>query len=80
MDESITADGAGASAGPRPLGGPAGVPVGRGADVTPSAMLEASGVRAVLDKLDAELIGLAPVKGRIRDIAALLQDRWVHYD
>ena len=39
---------------------------------TPSQMLEASGVRAVLDKLDAELIGLAPVKGRIRDIAALL--------
>lgn len=39
---------------------------------TPSAMLEASGVRSVLDTLDAELIGLAPVKGRIRDIAALL--------
>ena len=37
---------------------------------TPSAILEASGVRAVLDQLDAELIGLAPVKGRIRDIAA----------
>ena len=33
---------------------------------TPSGLLEASGVRAVLDKLDAELIGLAPVKGRIR--------------
>jgi probable Rubsico expression protein CbbX len=40
--------------------------------VTPKALLEASGVRAVLDQLDAELIGLAPVKGRIRDIAALL--------
>ena len=39
---------------------------------TPGQMLEASGVREVLDKLDAELIGLAPVKGRIRDIAALL--------
>ena len=39
---------------------------------TPSQMLEASGARAVLNKLDAELIGLAPVKGRIRDIAALL--------
>ena len=39
---------------------------------TPASMLEASGARAVLDKLDAELIGLAPVKGRIRDIAALL--------
>jgi len=34
--------------------------------------MEASGVRAVLDQLDRELIGLAPVKGRIRDIAALL--------
>ncbi len=42
------------------------------ANTTPSAMLEASGVKQVLDKLDAELIGLAPVKGRIRDIAALL--------
>src|ERR1700729_1529909 len=39
---------------------------------TPAAMFEASGARSVLDKLDAELIGLAPVKGRIRDIAALL--------
>ena len=39
---------------------------------TPSQMLEASGARAMLDQLDAELIGLAPVKGRIRDIAALL--------
>ena len=39
---------------------------------TSNAMLEASGVRAVLDRLDAELVGLAPVKGRIHDIAALL--------
>ncbi len=38
----------------------------------PAALLEASGARAVLDRLDAELVGLAPVKGRIRDIAALL--------
>ena len=42
---------------------------------TPAAMLEASGVRAVLDKLDAELIGLAPVKGRIRDAAHGLQSQ-----
>ncbi|CAM4034689.1 CbbX protein [Roseateles saccharophilus] len=41
-------------------------------DQTPAALLEASGVREVLDQLDRELIGLAPVKGRIRDIAALL--------
>ena len=39
---------------------------------TPKALLEASGVKSVLDQLDAELVGLAPVKGRIRDIAALL--------
>ena len=35
-------------------------------------MLESSGVKTVLDQLDAELIGLVPVKSRIRDIAALL--------
>jgi len=39
---------------------------------TPKALCEASGVASELDQLDAELIGLAPVKGRIRDIAALL--------
>jgi probable Rubsico expression protein CbbX len=39
---------------------------------TPRALFEASGVKALLDQLDAELVGLAPVKGRIRDIAALL--------
>jgi probable Rubsico expression protein CbbX len=33
---------------------------------------EESGVGAVLDELDRELIGLAPVKTRIREIAALL--------
>lgn len=41
-------------------------------DQTPASLLEASGVREVLDQLDRELIGLAPVKSRIRDIAALL--------
>jgi probable Rubsico expression protein CbbX len=40
--------------------------------ITPKALFEASGVKSVLEQLDAELIGLAPVKGRIRDIAALL--------
>jgi probable Rubsico expression protein CbbX len=39
---------------------------------SPQAMLETCGVKALLDQFDAELIGLAPVKGRIRDIAALL--------
>ena len=40
--------------------------------VSPKSLFEASGARALLDQLDAELIGLAPVKSRIRDIAALL--------
>ena len=39
---------------------------------TPRSMFESSGAQALLDQLDAELVGLAPVKGRIRDIAALL--------
>lgn len=42
------------------------------AAASPQALFEASGVRSVLDQLDAELVGLAPVKSRIRDIAALL--------
>jgi probable Rubsico expression protein CbbX len=37
-----------------------------------SALLADSHVNEVLDELDAELIGLKPVKARIRDIAALL--------
>lgn len=36
------------------------------------AEYESSGVREVLDGLDRELIGLAPVKARIRETAALL--------
>ena len=41
-------------------------------DTAPRQLFESSSVKALLDQLDAELIGLAPVKGRIRDIAALL--------
>ena len=37
-----------------------------------AAEYESSGVREVLDELDRELIGLAPVKERIRETAALL--------
>ncbi|GGE84154.1 CbbX protein [Massilia psychrophila] len=37
-----------------------------------AAALAASGITELLAQLDRELIGLAPVKGRIRDIAALL--------
>jgi len=36
------------------------------------ALLAESGVGAVLDELDRELVGLAPVKTRIREIASLL--------
>jgi len=36
------------------------------------AEFEESGVRAVLEELNAELVGLAPVKARIRETAALL--------
>jgi len=44
-------------------------------DETPvdlAAALEASNVQEVLDKLDRELVGLRPVKDRLREIAALL--------
>ncbi|WP_225027202.1 CbbX protein [Xinfangfangia pollutisoli] len=36
------------------------------------AEFKESGVRAVLEELDAEMVGLAPVKARIRETAALL--------
>ena len=36
------------------------------------AAYEGAGIQAVLDQLDRELIGLRPVKARIREIAALL--------
>jgi probable Rubsico expression protein CbbX len=39
---------------------------------TLGAALASSGITGLLDQLDRELIGLAPVKSRIRDIAALL--------
>jgi len=39
---------------------------------TVADVLAASQVEAVLDELDRDLVGLAPVKTRIRDIAALL--------
>ncbi|HEY3656533.1 MAG TPA: CbbX protein [Steroidobacteraceae bacterium] len=49
--------------------GTGGVPPDR---VDLSALLADSRVTEVLDELDSELIGLKPVKSRIRDIAALL--------
>jgi probable Rubsico expression protein CbbX len=39
---------------------------------TLAATLASSGIRELLAQLDRELVGLAPVKSRIRDIAALL--------
>jgi len=42
------------------------------APVDLAAALEASNVQEVLDKLDRELVGLRPVKTRLREIAALL--------
>ena len=42
------------------------------ATVDLKAEYETSGVREILDELDRELIGLAPVKERIRETAALL--------
>ena len=48
------------------------IPAPAPATVDLRAEYESSGVRAVLDELDAELIGLKPVKDRIRETAALL--------
>ena len=52
-------------------------PADTGADGTPNVLtvsdvLAQSRAYAVIDELERDLIGLAPVKGRIRDIAALL--------
>jgi probable Rubsico expression protein CbbX len=54
--------------GDAPPGGPA--PVADRVDL--AALLADSHVTEVLDELDAELIGLKPVKSRIREVAALL--------
>ena len=47
-------------------------PVASDTPRTVAQVLADSQVEAVMDELDADLIGLAPVKARIRDIAALL--------
>lgn len=59
--------GAAAAAAPAPAEAPA-KPAAR----TVSQVLAESQVEAVMDELDRDLVGLAPVKQRIRDIAALL--------
>ncbi len=50
----------------------AGAPAAPGPAATIADVLAQSQVEAVLDELDRELVGLAPVKQRIHDIAALL--------
>ncbi len=59
--------GSSAAAPPAPAAAPA-----AGAARTVGEVLRESQVEAVLDELDRDLVGLAPVKQRIRDIAALL--------
>jgi probable Rubsico expression protein CbbX len=48
--------------------------VAEAADLTadPQKVARTTGIDSVLDQLDSELVGLAPVKTRIREIAALL--------
>ena len=63
---------AGPGASPQPL---AEMPEEMGGDhltVDLRGAYEAAGVQAVLDQLDQDLVGLRPVKARIREIAALL--------
>jgi len=58
--------------------GPAKAPLAAGTDAAPAAQIDLRtefnevGIGEVLDQLDRELIGLKPVKTRIREIAALL--------
>ncbi|MBD9508072.1 CbbX protein [Ensifer sp. ENS07] len=56
--------------GPAAFGGPTVDPSSRRIDLTEE--FRSSGVGEVLDELDRELVGLKPVKQRIREIAALL--------
>src|SRR5580658_9607928 len=51
---------------------PASVPQDPSAARTVNDVLARSQAGAVMDEIDRDLIGLAPVKNRIRDIAALL--------
>jgi len=67
---SVTAAAAAAPAAP-PASADATPPAAAGAR-TVGEVLAQSQVEAVMDELDRDLVGLAPVKARIRDIAALL--------
>jgi probable Rubsico expression protein CbbX len=59
---------------PEPVEPGLGVAVAEAAEVAadPQTLARRSGLDAVLDQLDTELVGLDPVKTRIREIAALL--------
>ena len=63
-----------ASSPPADAPSPSPTPAGGGAPAprTVGQMLAQSGIESVMDELDRDLIGLVPVKQRIRDIAALL--------
>lgn len=62
----------GAPVAPSTPAAPASAPAAVAAARTVNEVLSESRVEAVLDELERDLIGLAPVKQRIRDIAALL--------
>jgi probable Rubsico expression protein CbbX len=64
--------GVGCMANARPEGAANTGPDGAASVLTVSDVLAQSRADAVIDELERDLIGLAPVKGRIRDIAALL--------
>jgi probable Rubsico expression protein CbbX len=57
---------------PSPLAGTAGAAGDAGSMRTVNQVLAHSQAGAVMDELERDLIGLAPIKARIRDIAALL--------
>ncbi|NDB00049.1 MAG: CbbX protein, partial [Betaproteobacteria bacterium] len=67
----------GSTLAPSAAGAGAGLPAMSGTDPAAGArsvaeVLAGSQVEAVLQELDTDLVGLKPVKARIRDIAALL--------
>ncbi len=62
----------GSAAAPAPAVAAAATPQAEAAPRTVGDVLRDSQVEAVMDELDRDLVGLAPVKQRIRDIAALL--------
>ncbi len=58
--------------GPETVGGGAGAADAADGAVDLRALYDASGAREILEQLDRELVGLVPVKRRIREISSLL--------